>query len=284
MSTTASTTANDQTFGAINNLESSSFQNDDWKTFHGQDRGGMDRQGDAERGQSHRGRQDLVPLTEPGAYIVEASTDAKSVPSRLLVFVTDIAIVHKNLPGKGLIYLADARTGPAAGESCRARRRNVGRSTTKSRSIRTGYMLISTDLKTNQDGALEYKRKQALNGSSVNAIVTDGENRMAFSFFQNWQETDYGLPFENGPRIYVITDRPVYRPGSTVKFRAWIRQRQNGQYQNSAVAGQENVSRSKFTIPKQSKMETLTLHDGRVGLRLRRVHARRQGAARRLYH
>lgn len=168
------------------------------------------------------------PLNEPGAYIVEATADSKSTPSRLLVLVTDIAIVHKEFTGKGLIYVADARTGqPLANHPIRVLETWTQWDAPKNQSR---FKVITTPLTTDKDGAVLYTKQK--NGN-VEAIVTDDNNRMALSFFQNWSEESYAADqFENGPRIYVITDRPVYRPGSTVKFRAWIRQRQNGQYQN----------------------------------------------------
>jgi len=171
------------------------------------------------------------PLNEPGAYIVEANTDPKSQPSRLLVLVTDIAIVHKNLAGKGLIYVADARTGlPLANHAVLVNETWEEFDAPKNRNR---FQMITTPLTTDKDGVIVYTRQRGDRGSDVQAIVTDDNNRMAFSFFQNWFESSYPDQFENGPRIYVITDRPVYRPGSTVKFRAWIRQRSNGQYQVS---------------------------------------------------
>jgi len=54
---------------------------------------------------------------------------------------------------------------------------------------------------------------------------------MAFSFFQSWSEHDPGYYWEQGPRYYVVTDRPVYRPGQTVRFRVWQRQLRERAYQ-----------------------------------------------------
>jgi hypothetical protein len=243
----------DQNFGQIQNLEYQLFQHDDWKAFTGKavaqwtDKVARNEANRVESGKT------AAPLTEPGAYIVEASASGGGQSSRVLVFVTDIAIIHKNITNKGLIYVADARTGqPLANHPVRIVETWATYDEPKQRNR---FHVLSTMLNTNRDGAIEYQRKQAQNGSSVNAIVTDGPNRMAFSFFQNWSENDYPEQFENGPRFYVITDRPVYRPGSTVKFRVWVRNRQNGQYQN-ATAGQ-GVSLEIYD-PKNSKIQSAT--------------------------
>ncbi len=218
-----------QNFWRINNIESQLFQDNDWKKFTGKT---------VEEWTEHVPRNEanradagktLAPLTEPGAYIVEARAADGGEPSRVLVFVTDIAIVHKNLPRKGLIYIADARTGqPLADHAVRVVETWIEFDQPRQQNR---FHVISNELKTDKDGAIEYARQQTRYGSNINAIVTDGENRMAFSFFQNWQESDwYDVNFENGPREYVITDRPVYRPGTTVQFRVWERNRANGGY------------------------------------------------------
>jgi uncharacterized protein YfaS (alpha-2-macroglobulin family)/tetratricopeptide (TPR) repeat protein len=168
----------------------------------------------------------LAPLPEAGAYIVEASVDGQERPSRILTLVTDVAIVQKQLVGKGLIYVCDARTGqPLADKAVRVYEHwtsyppNGGKSKPE--------FQVNT-LNTNKDGVIEYKRKRENGGSQVEALVLGEDGRMAFSFFQNWN--DYGLPEDSnsGPRHYVVTDRPVYRPGETVKFKAWIRSSRGG--------------------------------------------------------
>lgn len=222
----------DQDYWSYQNLDSEMFQRDDrWKPFLGKTVAQWTEDVPLNAANRVEAGKTNSPLNEPGAYIVDATTaDAKSEPCRLLVLVTDIAIVHKNIPDKGLIYVADARTGqPLAKHAVRIVETWQEYDEPKKKNR---FELISSDLVTNEDGVIEYKRQQANHGSNIHAIVTDDNNRMAFSFFQNWQENNYQADqFENGPRIYVITDRPVYRPNSTVKFRAWVRQRQDGQYQ-----------------------------------------------------
>jgi uncharacterized protein YfaS (alpha-2-macroglobulin family) len=218
---------NDQNFWRINNLENQLFQNDDWKKFaHETVTTWTDHVPRNEANRAETGKT-FAPLMEPGAYIVEASVGRDLAPSRLLVFVTNIAILHKNLSGKGLIYVADARTGqPLANHAVRVIETWAEYDQPKQKNR---FHVISTELTTNQDGALEYQRKEGNHGSNINAIVKYENNRMAFSFFQNWSDSNYyDNIYQQGPRNYVITDRPVYRPGSTVKFRVWARYLSNG--------------------------------------------------------
>ena len=170
-----------------------------------------------------------APLPNPGAYVVEARTAGSDKMTRVLVLVTDIAVVQKNLVKKGLIYIADARTGqPIADKAVRIYEHWQEWSNTKRKSE---LYWESSVLTTNKDGVIEYSRKQTQRNSQVDAVVVGEGGRMAFSFFQNWVESDPGQYWEEGSRYYVVTDRPVYRPGHTVRFRVWVRVVSNRTFQ-----------------------------------------------------
>ncbi len=168
-----------------------------------------------------------APLTEPGAYLVEASTPGKAEPTRVLVLVTDMALVQKNTPGKGMVYVCDAATGQPVPE--KSVRFYEHWSVYNQKNQRNDLFWDSTTATTDTNGVVLYARKHGDHGPQVDAIVTGEQGRMAFSFFQNWSESVYD-PSETGPRYYVITDRPVYRPGTTVKFRIWSRHLEGGRY------------------------------------------------------
>jgi alpha-2-macroglobulin len=180
----------------------------------------------------------LAPLSDPGAYVVEARVAGNKKPTRVLVLVTDIAIVQKNLAGKGLVYVCDARTGqPLANRSVRFYEHwNTYDQTNR----RNSFHWDSTVKVTDTNGVVEYTLGHQEHSPSVDAIVTGESNRMAFSFFQNWGESDYwASQQENGPRFYIVTDRPVYRPGDTVRFRVWMRYLENRTYKEPR--GDESV-------------------------------------------
>ncbi len=247
-------------FQRINNISWQLFQDDDWRKFTGDTVATWKETGlRNEANRIEEGKTD-APITEPGAYIVEARVTGKGEGTRVLVFLTDLAIVHKNLLNKGLIYFTDARTGqPIAHKEVRVietwAQYDQPRQTNR-------FHVIETHPTTDAQGALEYKRIEPNYGSDVNAIISDGKGGMAFSFFQGWNEWDPGDGYENGPRSYVITDRPVYRPGSTVKFRAWIRQRQNGRYLDPQAHDQVNVQ---VLDAKNAKVQDLALFTDEAG-------------------
>ncbi len=52
--------------------------------------------------------------------------------------------------------------------------------------------------------------------------ATTGEGRFAHLGFDNLWPRDYHDAQPDAVRIFSITDRPAYRPGDTVKFKAWV--------------------------------------------------------------
>jgi len=210
------------------NLQWSFFQDEhhDWKRYI--DEPAIEWSQPVERLDDHRAAdgRTTAPLTEFGAYVIEARpAEAESV-SRALVLVTDIAIVQKNLPGRGLIYVADASSGqPLARKAVR-----LYEHWSEHKSNRSHLRWETNVHTTNENGVIEYARKRQDNGSQVEAIVAGENGRMAFSFFQNWYDYDPGEWVRNGTRDYVLTDRPVYRPRDTVHFRVWLRELNHGKY------------------------------------------------------
>lgn len=167
------------------------------------------------------------PFQEPGAYLIEAAL-GKDIISRTLVLVTDLAIVQKDAAEKGLLLVVDARTGqPLPNKAVRIYEHWSVYDPKTSKS--TAHFSVDT-LQTDRDGLIEYSRRQRNRGSQVDAMVVGEKGRLAFSFFQHWSEATW-QDFEAGRRCFVITDRPVYRPGSKVRFRVWLRERQKGQLQ-----------------------------------------------------
>jgi uncharacterized protein YfaS (alpha-2-macroglobulin family) len=235
-------------FWEYQNLPNYLFNKDDWKNYVGETvatwsqavpREPANRTSEGSTVAPLRGAgEDAANVAAPGAYIIEART-AESQVSRVLVLVTDIAMVQKNIKDDGLIYVCDAGSGqPLAEKPVRVYEHWSEYIQTKQK--QELHVEITT-LTTDADGLVKFKRKHFEHGSRVEAVVAGARNRMAFSFFQNWNEAAYVQGNdENGARSYAITDRPVYRPGSTVKFRVWLRWMDRKVYRGPQPVG-ENV-------------------------------------------
>jgi uncharacterized protein YfaS (alpha-2-macroglobulin family) len=203
------------------------FQKDRWKAYLGKQVAAWTQTVDRLDGHRTAEGSTPAPLPEPGAYLVEARAAGRDDISRVLVLVTDIAIVQKKAVKKGVIYVADARTGqPLADKAVR-----IYEHWTEWKDSKHTLHWTSSVQTTNQDGVIEYTCQQTQRSPQVDAVVVGAGGRMAFSFFQSWSEYDPGYYWEEGPRYYVVTDRPVYRPGQTVKFRVWQRQLSQRAYQ-----------------------------------------------------
>lgn len=229
------------------NLAANPFQDKIWKKYLGKPAASWSE--DVPLDPSHRGTEGATeaPLSEPGAYIVEARVPGGEEVSRVLILVSDIAIVQKNLADRGLIFVCDARTGqPLAGKAVRIYEHTSEYSEKKKRQVLSyGKVTLVTD----RNGVIEYKRKFTRSGMDIAVVVAGAEDRMAFSFFQNWNERggEQERSGENGRRYYVITDRPVYRPGSTVRFHASVR----------------FLEKREFQPPQPGRDVTVTIYDAK---------------------
>ena len=238
------------------------FQDNRWTNYLGAEVQHWTEQVPREPGNRVAEGSTAAPLPEPGGYLVEARVSGKAEPSCALVLVTDIALVQKNVQGKGLLYVCDARTGqPLPEKSVRFYEHwNIY----NQKNQRQDYFWDTSTVTTDTNGVILYQRKHSDHSAQVDAIVAGEQGRMAFSFFQNWNESAYtsGEYDENGPRDYVITDRPVYRPGSTVQFRIWKRTIQNRSF-SPPVAG-ESVSVEIYDA-KNNQVKTLSLTTDEFG-------------------
>jgi uncharacterized protein YfaS (alpha-2-macroglobulin family) len=68
-------------------------------------------------------------------------------------------------------------------------------------------------------------------GSNLHLVVTAPGERLAWTGMSYWHRYSPSR-MRAGLFAYVITDRPVYRPEQTVRFKAWARQMHEGILQN----------------------------------------------------
>ncbi len=155
-----------------------------------------------------------APLTSVGAFIVEARVPGREQPSRALVIVTDLVLVHKSAPKNSIVYAADAQSGrPVTGQRVRFY-------------ADQGRNWLETTETTNADGVIEASIKSDLYG--VTALAVSAKGGLAVAQFDTRHSGDEEKPIEVGN---AVTDRPVYRPGDTVHFRLWVRALANRAFQ-----------------------------------------------------
>ena len=195
-----------------------------------------------------------TPLQKAGAYLLVARMDGGNT-SRIVVWLDDTVIVKKPLSGQTYYFVADAQTGqpvPRADVEMFGWRmlqvdgKNEYHVDTKTLAVKTddqGQLTVTTD---------DLNSPQTNYQWLLTARTTAG--RFAHLGFMNiWafpqQEAAY-----NQIKVYTITDRPVYRPGTPVRFKFWVARARYDQPEASEFAGKS------FTVeirnPKGDKVFT----------------------------
>ncbi|MEW4561805.1 MG2 domain-containing protein [Bremerella sp. JC770] len=179
-----------------------------------------------------------APLSNAGAYMVTAKMKDGNI-CKAVVWVADTVIVSKQLDQKKYYYVADAVSGKPIEkanveyfgykvEQVRNQNRNQNRYNILTKNFAEftdaeGQVILSDDPLTQQYQWLIMAR-------------TD-KGRFAFLGFQHvWYGQHHDATY-NQVRSYGITDRPVYRPNQTMKFKFWTRRSQYDQPDTSQFAG-----------------------------------------------
>ncbi len=194
-----------------------------------------------------------TPMQEPGAYLLVSRMEGGNT-SRVVVWIADTAIVKKPIHGGTWVFVADALDGrPLAAADVRFfgyRQRWIDG--TNRYQVDTQDFLLRTD----GDGQAILAQQGNLDEYSWLLVARKGK-RMAFHGFTNvWTGHGYDQEY-SVTKVFGITDRPVYRPGHTVKFKLWIGQAQYDQEGNSPYAGQ--ACPIEIYDPKGEKLHAKTL-------------------------
>jgi uncharacterized protein YfaS (alpha-2-macroglobulin family) len=168
------------------------------------------------------------PMKAPGAYLVTASMHDGGNESRVVMWVADTALVKKQLDRGSYYFVADAAGGAPVGgaklEFFGFRQRHLGdnRWATDTREFAE---------QADADGQVRVTPEQEVNQFQWLVTATaggrDGQpGRFAYHGYAGiWGPSarDHDRAY-NERKVFAITDRPVYRPGQTVKFKFWIGQ------------------------------------------------------------
>ena len=180
-----------------------------------------------------------TPLQKAGAYLLTAQMGDGNV-SRIIVWVADTAIVTKPLSKQRYYFVADAATGAPIGrakvELFGYRQERTGVKGDRDRFVvHTPQVAALTDV----DGQCLLQARNGDERYQWLAIATTPGGRLAYHGFSGAWHDNYRDGSYNASKTFVITDRPVYRPKHTVRFKFWINQAKYGQEGKSVFAGQQ---------------------------------------------
>jgi len=190
---------------------------------------------DLEPRENHWDRRITVaaPLEEAGAYLVTAQLNKGNV-SKLVLWVADTAIVKKQLDGETLYYVADA-TGGKAVRDCEVE--FFGYRQNRLPNGRTQIITTGFNDKTDEQGTLILDPTKLPTNFTWLITAKTRDGRFAYHGFHGvWAGKYYDAEY-NQTKVFSITDRPVYRPGQTVKFKFWVRHAQYDKEDVSQFAG-----------------------------------------------
>jgi uncharacterized protein YfaS (alpha-2-macroglobulin family)/tetratricopeptide (TPR) repeat protein len=152
----------------------------------------------------------LDKLDVPGVYVVKV-TDEKTLQATTLVLGSDLDAIVKVSRDQILVFAQDMKTG--------AGRPNA-------RVLVSDGEKVVFEGKTGDDGVmLETWSDPREPGQALDYLVLD-DGHVAGSGLGVPQRVAQGL----SARAYLYTDRPAYRPGSTVELRGVVREVKDGQY------------------------------------------------------
>ncbi|RCS54930.1 alpha-2-macroglobulin [Bremerella cremea] len=175
-----------------------------------------------------------APLNNAGAYMVTAKMHDGNI-CKAVVWVADTAIVSKQLDKEKLYYVADAVDGKPIEKA------NVEFFGYKIEQVngQNRFRVLTKDFAefTNSDGQITLGQDQLpLQYQFLTIARTEG-GRLAFLGFQHiWYQQRHDDQY-NQVRSYGITDRPVYRPNQTMKYKFWTRTAKYDQGDVSNFAG-----------------------------------------------
>ncbi len=176
-----------------------------------------------------------LEVTEPGLYVIEASADSET--SRAWALISQHVLVTKNDRTQVLVAAFDVETGQAQPDTDVVlflyRSGNAERLTAK----------------TNASGIATFKTE---NTNDSMLIWTKKGNNLAWST----AGSSYWNNYNRENLAYVMTDRPLYKPGETVGLKLFLRSREGGP--STPISGQKAYVTVSDPTGKQLVRETVT--------------------------
>jgi len=187
-----------------------------------------------------------APVIAPGAYLVTGEMKDGNT-SHIIVWVSNTVLLKKTMQDRTLLFAANARSGeplPGLNVECFGYRRNYHRG--KSGKARTEMETTHFAAFSNSDGMV------IADGEEMGAayqwmIIASSEDRDRFAhlgFTRVWHPGPDRQVY-NRTKAFIMTDRPVYRPGQPIHLKTWLQQASYEPGHDASFAGREITLRIK---------------------------------------
>ena len=195
-----------------------------------------------------------VPVSGPGAYLVTATFGGGHV-ARTILQLEDTAILRKEMADPALFLLTDARTGEPLN---RAKVEFFGWRTEYRGNTRPNVLTTNFAEFTDADGLIRLSPDRLPRDRRWVAAVRTPDGRFAMIATGGAYRSSVS-PTGEQVSAYTVTDRPVYRPDQTVKFKTWVRRYGYGEALSTG-GGERGVKLwVRITNPRNEAVETLEL-------------------------
>jgi uncharacterized protein YfaS (alpha-2-macroglobulin family)/tetratricopeptide (TPR) repeat protein len=162
------------------------------------------------------------PLLKAGAWWIRAKLQDGN-ESRMVLWIADLAIARRQVESGTLTYVADAVTGAPVKADLELFGWQFDYGRRSGRRIETSRFAD----RTNDDGLCFADPQQLRPNFQWLTIARTADGRLAFHGMAGaWNPQKIQPLTWTQLKIYAITDRPVYRPEHTVKYRIWARRPQ----------------------------------------------------------
>ncbi|MBT3291419.1 MAG: hypothetical protein HN380_29010, partial [Victivallales bacterium] len=162
-----------------------------------------------------------TPLRKGGIYLLVGEMRDGNT-TRILVQLDDLVIARKDMGNRLLYYVADAITGtPVEGKLAFFGFRSQPEDDPVKRRAQYKQIVTGTD----SDGQCQIAKGRLSEGYHWLIVARAGKRLAWHGLSEFWLDLDS----RHRPRktkAFVITDRPVYRPGHTIQWKAWVRHAQ----------------------------------------------------------
>mgnify|MGYP006286702607 CR=1 FL=1 len=208
-----------------------------------------------------------APLQKPGAYWVTANVDEGNT-SHIVLWVNDTAIVSKLLDDGIYYFVADALTGKpverAVLEFFGYRRRRLRRNVYDTKVVNFAENADSS-------GQVFLESKKIPKPYTWLLTAQTGDGRFAWHGFAGIWTAEYHDREYRATKAYVVTDRPVYRPGHELKFKFWVRhamydKEDNSDFADKAFIVEISNPKGEKILEKTCRTDQFGGYDGSLGL------------------